>query len=131
MASAIYPEYMEQLIQGASNTSLTGTVKAVLVDTGTYTYNAAHDFLDDVSGTVGTAVTLASKTYANGVFDAADVTGYNAAAGTSAEAIIIYIDTGSAATSRLVAYIDGFTATPSGVDTVNITWDAAGIIDFL
>ena len=87
MASAIYPKYMEALIQGSTNTSLAGTVKAVLVDTGTYTYSAAHDFLDDLTGTVGTAATLASKTYTNGVFDAADLTGgtaYNAGAGASA-----------------------------------------------
>lgn len=131
MASSIYPKYMESLIQGSANTSLAGTVKAALVDTGTYTYNAAHDFLDDLTGVVGTAETLGTKTYTDGVFDAADIAAYNAAGGASAEAIVIYIDTGVAGTSRLVAYIDTFTATPSGVTTVTITWATGEIINFL
>ena len=43
---------------------------------------------------------------------------------------MIYIDTGVAGTSRLIAYIDtgvtGLPVTPNGGD-INITWDAAGI----
>lgn len=132
MASAIYPKWMEAVIQGTSGTSLTGTLKAALVDTADVSYNAAHDFYDDVSaGVVGTPETLGSKTYTNGVLDAADISDYAAAAGDSAEAIILYLDTGTPSTSRLVAWIDGFTATPSGVDTVDITWHADGIIEFL
>jgi hypothetical protein len=50
--------------------------------------------------------------------------------GNSIEALLIYIDTGSAATSRLVAYIDtgvtGLPVTPNGGDIV-ITWNASGI----
>ena len=46
MANAIYPKYKEAVLQSASNSSLiTGTVKVALVDTGTYTYNIAHEFL--------------------------------------------------------------------------------------
>ena len=43
---------------------------------------------------------------------------------------MIYIDTGSSGTSRLVAYIDtgvtGLPLTPNGGD-VSITWNASGI----
>lgn len=130
--SAIYPKWMEAVIQASSNSSLSGTVKAALVDTADVSYNAAHDMYDDISaGVVGTPATLGSKTYTNGVFDATDVADYDANAGDSAEAIVIYIDTGTPSTSRLVAWIDSFTATPSGVDTVDITWDATGIVRFL
>jgi len=129
--SAIYPSWMAGLLQSTSGTSLAGTLKAALVDTGTYTFSTSHDFYDDVSGVVGTPATLASKTYTGGVLDAADVADYAAGAGASAEAIILYLDTGTPSTSRLVAYIDTFTATPSGVDTVDITWHADGIIKFL
>lgn len=130
MANAIYPKWKEALISGGANTSLAGTVKAALVDTGTYTYSAAHEFLTSLTGVVGTAQTIgATKTYANGVFDGADVT-YTAVTGASAEAIVLYIDTGTAGTSRLVAYLDtGVTnlpVTPNGGD-ISITWSASGI----
>lgn len=130
MANALYPLWKEALIQASSDSALTGTVKAALVDTGTYTYSAAHQFLSSLSGVVGTAQTIgATKTYTNGVFDGANVT-YTAVSGATAEAIVLYIDTGVAGTSRLVAYIDtsvtGLPVTPNGGD-ITITWNASGI----
>jgi len=130
MANAIYPKWKEAIIQGSSDSSLTGTVKAALVDTGTYTYSASHEFLSDLSGVVGTAQTIgATKSYTNGVFDGADVT-YTAVSGNTAEALVLYIDTGSAGTSRLVAYLDtsvtGLPVTPNGGD-ISVTWNASGI----
>lgn len=133
MANAVYPKYKEAVIQGASDSSLTGTLKAVLVDTADYTYNAAHDFYDDVSaGAVGTPGTIGSKTYTNGLLDGADVT-FTAVSGDPCEAIVLFIDTGTPATSRLVAYIDtgvtGLPVTPNGGD-ITITWNASGILQF-
>lgn len=130
MANAIYPKYKEAIIQSSSNSSLTGTVKVALVDTGTYTYSASHQFLSDLSGVVGTAQTIgATKSYTDGVFDGGDVT-YTAVTGNSVEALVIYIDTGTAGTSRLVAYIDtgvtGLPVTPNGGD-ITVTWNASGI----
>ncbi len=130
MSNSIYPKYKEALIQASANSSLAGTVKAALVDTGTYTYSAAHEFLTSLTGVVGTAQTIgATKTYANGVFDGADVT-FTAVTGNTVEAIVLYIDTGTAGTSRLVAYLDtGVTnlpVTPNGGD-VTIQWNASGI----
>jgi len=130
MPNAIYPKYKEAIINGSANTSLTGTVRAALVDTGTYTYNAAHEFLTSLTGVVGTAQTIgATKSYTNGVFDGGDVI-YTAVTGATAEAIVIYIDTGTAGTSRLVAFLDtGVTnlpVTPNGGD-ITVTWNASGI----
>ena len=129
MANALYPKWKEAIVQASSNSSLGGTVKVALVDTGTYTYSSAHEFQSSLSGVVGTAQTLGTKTYTNGVFDAADVT-FAAVSGSSVEALVIYIDTGSSATSRLVAYIDtgvtGLPVTPNGGD-IGITWNASGI----
>lgn len=131
MSNAIYPKYKEQILGAAANTNLlTGTVKVALVDTGTYTYNAAHEFLTSLTGVVGTAQTIgATKSVTNGLFDGGDVT-YTAVTGNSAEALVIYIDTGTAGTSRLVAYIDtgvtGLPVTPNGGD-IGITWNASGI----
>ena len=130
MANALYPKFKEGILQSAANTNMSsGTVKVALVDTGTYTYSAAHQFYSSVSGVVGTPQTIGTKTFTNGLFDGADVT-FTAVTGNSAEALIIYIDTGSAATSPLIAYLDtGITnmpVSPNGGD-ISITWNASGI----
>lgn len=129
MANAIYPKWKEAVIQAAANSALTGTVKVALVDAAVYTYSAAHEFLSSLSGVIGVAATLGSKTFLNGTFDAADVT-FTAVSGASAEAIVIYIDTGVAGTSRLVAYLDsgyvGLPVLPNGGD-ISIVWSASGI----
>ena len=131
MANALYPKWKEQLLQFTANNDIeAGTVKVALIDTGTYTYNSADQIWSSASSaSVGTPQTIGSKTYTNGVFDGADVT-FTAVTGNSVEALIIYIDTGSAATSPLVAYIDtsvtGLPVTPNGGD-ISITWNASGI----
>lgn len=130
MANAIYPKYKEGILQSAANTNLSsGTVKIALVDTGTYTYSSAHQFASSLTGVQGTAQTLASKTFTNGTFDAADPT-FTAVTGVSVEALVIYVDTGTAATSPLVAYIDtgqtGLPVTPNG-GNITVVFDAAGI----
>lgn len=131
MANTLYPKYKEALLDASSNVDLNdGTVKVALIDTGTYTYSAAHDFYDDLSGVVGTPQTIANTTVTNGLLDGDNVT-FTALSGDSVEALVIYIDTGVAGTSRLVAYIDtgvtGLPLTPNGGD-VTITWNASGIV---
>ncbi len=132
MANAVYPKYKEALLTAGTNVDIDdGTVKCVLVDLADYTYNAAHDFLDDVpSGArIGTPQTIANTTVTNGLFDGDNVT-FSAVTGDPCEAIVIYIDTGSESTSRLVAYFDtsvtGLPVTPNGGD-ITITWNASGI----
>jgi len=131
MANALYPLWKEQLLQFTANNNLSaGTVKVALIDTGTYTYSAAHQFYSSATAAaIGTPQTIGSKTFTNGVFDGADVT-FTAVTGNSVEALIIYIDTGVAGTSPLVAYIDtsvtGLPVTPNG-GNIAITFNASGI----
>jgi hypothetical protein len=131
MANALYPKWKEQLLQFTANNNLSaGTVKVALIDTGTYSYNSTNQFWSSASAaSVGTPQTLGSKTFTNGVFDAADVT-FTTVTGVTVEALILYIDTGTASTSPLVAYIDagvsGLPLTPNGGD-VTIVWNASGI----
>ena len=131
MANALYPKWKEQLLQFTANNNLSsGTVKVALVDTGTYTYSSTHQFYSSVSSAVvGTPQTIGSKAFTDGVFDGADVT-FTAVTGNSVEALVLYIDTGTASTSPLVAYIDtrvtGLPVTPNGGD-ITITWNASGI----
>lgn len=130
MANALYPKYKEVILGAGLNlTSL--NLKVVLVDTGAYTYSAAHQFLSDIAvgARIATSGNLASKTVTNGTFDAADIT-ITAVSGTTVEALVIYNDTGTASTSNLIAYMDtgvtGLPFTPNGGD-VTITWNASGI----
>lgn len=131
MANALYPRWKEALLQFTTNNNLSaGTVKVALIDTGTYTYSSTDQFWSSASAaSVGTPQTIGSKTFTNGVFDGADVT-FTAVTGNSVEALILYIDTGTAATSPLVAYIDtsvtGLPVTPNG-GNITITWNGSGI----
>ena len=130
MASAIYPKFKEALLQGDYDLS-TAVVRAVLIDTGTYTYSAAHDFYNDLSGVVGTeSGAFTSKTFTNGTFDAADIT-FTAVTGSTAEALVLFVDTGNVATDALICYIDsassGLPVTPNGGD-INVTWSGSGIL---
>lgn len=124
MANAIYPKAKESWLQGGINMA-SGDVRAALVDTASYTYSASHQYYSSVSSAVvGTPVTLTSKTFTDGVFKAANST-FTAVSGATVEAVVIYVDTGNAATSPLIAYVDsgqtGLPVTPNGGDIV-IAW---------
>lgn len=134
MANAIYPKYKEALLNGSANSAITGSgttgLYVALVDTGTYTYSASHEFYSSLSGVVGTDQEITTPTLTNGVVDGGDVT-FSAVSGNSVEAIVIYRkNAGANTTWRLVAYIDtgqtGLPVTPNG-GNITVTWDAAGI----
>lgn len=130
MANVIYPKAKESFLSQNPSIDLdTDTIKVALIDTGTYTYSASHQYWSSASSAaVGTPATLSNKTITNGVFDADDVT-YSAVTGNTVEAIIIYKDTGSAATSPLIAYFDsgtGLPITPNG-GNITLTFNASGI----
>jgi hypothetical protein len=125
MANALYDLGRQGFLDGSIDWD-TDTIRCVLLDTGAYTVNLTTDeFLSDIpSGArIATSGTLASKTVSAGVADAADAT-FSAVTGTTCEALAVFKDTGSAATSRLIAYIDtatGLPVTPNGTD-VNVAW---------
>ncbi len=134
MANAIYPKYKEALLNGSANSAITGSgttgLYVALVDTGTYTYSASHEFYSSLSGVVGTDQEITTPTLTGGVVDGGDVT-FSAVSGNSVEAIVIYRkNAGANTTWRLVAYIDtgqtGLPVTPNG-GNITITWNASGI----
>jgi len=61
MANLLYPKGKQNFISGNINL-VSGTIKVVLIDTGTYTYSALHDAYDDLSGVVGTPSEILTKT---------------------------------------------------------------------
>jgi hypothetical protein len=120
MANAIYPKFLEQILQGGVNLS-SANIKAALVDLADYTYSSGHEFLTSVpvAARVATSANLGTKTFTNGTFDTADTT-FTAATGDQSEAVILYVDTGTEATSRLIVFRDtgvtGLPVTPNGGD---------------
>jgi len=126
MANALFDKARQRFLEGQFNWN-TDAIKAVLVDTGAYVVNlSAHEFLADVSGgaRIATSGAFAGKATSGGAADANDVT-FSSVVGASVEAIILYKDTGSDATSPLIAYIDtatGLPITPNGGDII-VTWD--------
>lgn len=135
MANAIYPLYKQSLLAGDANADLdndttTDGVFVALVDTGTYTYSAAHQFYSSLTGVVGTDQRITAPTVTNGTLDGGDVT-FTAVTGNSVEALVIYRkNSGANTTWRLVAYIDtgvtGLPVTPNG-GNITVTWNASGI----
>jgi hypothetical protein len=128
MANALYDKGREGFLDGSIDWD-TDTIKVVLIDTADYTVDLAnHDNLDDIATSaakVATSAALSSKTVSAGVADAADVT-LSSVTGDTCEALIIYQDTGTPSTSRLIAYIDtatGLPVTPNGGD-ITIQWDS-------
>lgn len=125
MASALYDKGREGFLDGSIDWD-TGDIRCVLVRSA-YTFNAAHDFLDDITtgNENGRSAALASKTVTSGVADAADTT-VTATAAAASNAIVIFQHTGSDASARLIAYIDtatGLPFTPSVSQVVSIAWD--------
>lgn len=128
MANALYDRGRNRFARGEILWRATGgdTIKVILVDTALYTVNlSTHEFISDVAS--GARVATATLTLIDptaGVCDANDVN-FGNVSGASAEALVIYKDTGVEATSPLIAYIDtatGLPVTPSG-GPILITWD--------
>lgn len=113
------------------------TIRAILVRTsggGAGPYwtpdMAADEFLDDIPdnadcrplGTgASTGPALASKTNTDGVLDADDVDFGLVASGDVIQTIVIYKDTGSQATSRVITKHDSGTGLPVTPDGGNLT----------
>jgi hypothetical protein len=119
MPNRVYPKMNEALLEALLSAP---NVKAALIDTGSYTYSSTHEFLSSVPGAAikGTSANLSSKTFTTGVFDSATITFTAVPVSSACSAILFYIDTGTASTSRLIAYHDtgitGLPVTPSGGD---------------
>lgn len=126
MANTLYDFARQRFLEAQINW-MTDVVKVILVDTGAYTpQTAVHQYLSDIptSARIAGPVTMTGKATTGGAADANDVT-FTAVSGTSIEAIIIYVDTGTESTSPLIAFIDtatGLPITPNGGDII-VTWD--------
>ena len=127
MANALYGKGRNYFLSGSIDW-INDTITAVLVDTGfPYTVSIdADEFLSDIPAGARIATqAMAGMSAALGVADAND-TVFSAVTGATVEAVVIYKDTGAAATSNLIAYIDtatGLPVTPNG-GNITVQWDS-------
>lgn len=126
-----FNSYKQSLLNSSAPDLSSTTIKAMLLSDTDYTFSAAHDFLNDIAAFryLGTTdQTLASKTITNGTFDSANPTfmGVVIDGAKTVGTIILYQDSGTAATSPLIAYYDAFTpVTPNG-NNIEVQVHASG-----
>ena len=124
MANQLYPKGKQGFL-GALIDMDTDDIRACLSRTA---YNASHEFLSSITDIVATSSQLTSPTITDGVFDSADIVYPSVATGAAVPYIILYKNTGTPSTSRLIAHIDtasGLPVTPDGTN-INVNVNASG-----
>jgi len=127
MTNALYDKARESFLKGELSWS-NDTIKCALVDLDDYTPDLANDqFLSEIPSGAIVAVSqaLSNKTTVAGVADADDAL-LSAVAGDTCEAIVLFQDTGTPSTSKLIGLIDtaaGLPIEPNGGD-LTVVWDA-------
>lgn len=135
MASLIYDSFRSDILNG--NIDLTDdTIKIALVTSSYTPVQATHNFFDDVTNEVsGTGYTAGGATLGSKVvsvtsnvakFDATDPSWTTSTI--TARGAVIYKSTGNSATSNLICYIDFGQDYTSAAGTLQITFNASGIL---
>lgn len=137
MANVIYNSAKQKLMDGSIDLD-TDTIKVALVTASYSPSQDDHEFFDDITNEVtssnyaagGSALANKAVTKDNtnnrGVFDADDLSWSSVTF--SPRAAIIYKDTGNAATSPLIAYIDFGSDQVVSSGTFSIHWSSSGIL---
>jgi hypothetical protein len=126
VANHVYPKALEGFGKGLIDYT-SDTINVALVNDASYV--SSHEFLSSIAaGRIGTDETLTSKSVTSGDFFAGSLT-FTAVPVDPDDivAVVVYVDSGSSATSRLLAWIDTdstsnpIAITPNGGD-INVTW---------
>ena len=125
MANALYVTAKNRFLTGALNWT-SATIKVLLINKTYYTADVtADEFLSDIPATARTSVSaaLTTKTAVAGVASADNVL-ITSVTG-QVDALVIYQDTGSEASSPLIAYIDTSSGLPILMNNgdFNIQWN--------
>ena len=125
MASQLFPKGAGHILGASTAVDMTANNIKFLFYSAAIT--TTWEFVSDLTGgsIVARSGNLAGKTTTNGVFDANDAT-VTAVSGSAFTHVILYADSGSDATSRLVAVFDVASFTPTGGD-VSVVWNASGL----
>lgn len=134
-----YNSFKSALLNGTAPDLDSDTIKVALLENHTPDIDA-HEFWDDVSAdevsgtgytaggvTLGGATVTADTTDDEGVFDANNASWAGLNVGVDISHAIIYEDTGTPGTSRLIANVE--ISTPSNGGDYAIAWNAEGIIN--
>lgn len=138
MASVVYNSFKRDIMNGGINLA-SDTIHVALV-TSTYSPNIdTHDNFDDITNEVsGTGYTAGGGELDNkavtvdttddeGVWDADDETWANSTI--TARGAVIYKNTGTGSTSKLICYIDFGADKISSAGNFTIAWNSEGIIN--
>lgn len=125
MASQLYATGAAHILGLSTKVDLVADNIKILFYAGSFT--GTDEFVSDLTGAsiIARSGNLAGKTVTGGVFDANDLT-ITAVSGSAFAHVLLYKDTGSDATSVLIANFDVATFTPSGGD-VNVVFNASGL----
>jgi hypothetical protein len=132
MSNVLYNKFKQACLDAGTSPNVdlnTSNVKATLIRTSAYTFSQAHEFLSSAATRVADSANVSLPTIVSGTFDCSDITWSAVAAGAAIDAIIFWVDTGVAATSRLIAYFDtasGLPITPNGSD-ITLTINVSGL----
>lgn len=124
MGNALFPKGREGILDRTID--MTSDVRVMLVKSA-YVYDPTDVFVSDLGAVDnGRSEALASKTYALGVFNAANTT-LMALAAAASNAIILFQHTGADESARLILYINepasGLPCTPAAGQVLNMNWD--------
>jgi hypothetical protein len=125
VASQLYPKGAAHLLGLATKADLVADNIKILFYSSAF--NSGHEFVSDLTGgsIIARSGNLAGKTVTGGVFDANDLT-VTAVSGSAFTHVILYKDSGSDATSPLIAIFDVASFTPNGGD-INVVFNASGL----
>jgi hypothetical protein len=135
VANAIYPKYKEALLSGDTDISMISpaTVKITLLtnDVLPIVYDSSHVFYSEINAVNKLdEETFTNVSVVNGVFKADDVSFDSVLEDSECDSLVIWIDTGVPATSRLVCFMDtnvvGLPLVADGTP-VDLTFNTSGI----
>lgn len=131
----LYPAYAQSCLDSSAPDLSSVNLKVALL-TDDYTYSAAHNAYDDLTGVIASTGNLGSKTITGGVLDAADTNFGSPGAGDPGERMVLYYDSGTPSTSPLIAYTDEdaggspLSITPDGT-LISLAFDASGLFSLV
>ena len=138
MADVIYNSFKAYIMDGSLDLDTDDIQVALVTSSYTADQDAHEDFADITNEVVGTGYTAGGADLANeavtiddtdneGVFDADDVTWSSSTI--TARAAVVYYNTGTAATSLLICYIDFGSDKSSSSGDFTIQWNSEGILN--
>ena len=108
------------------------TIKVAALD-ATYTFSASHRFLSELTGVLGSTALTGKVVKSDGYWDADDIADLATPGTTEVAQLVLYKDTGNAATSGLLIHMDSnddpdLPYPPDVADPEALKWSPLGVI---